>query len=77
MLWSTMLSKIGKMPMSIANHQHVHARLYNTDTGKYDIVFLDIKYDTHGNPYLVQDQKTHEDPIKTTTKRKRKQVTNT
>ena len=74
MLWSTMLSKIGRMPMSIANHQHVHARLYNPNTGKLDVVFLDIKYDAHGNPYLIQDPKNHEDPI--IHKRNRKQVTN-
>lgn len=35
----------------------MHALLRNPATGEYETVYLDIKFDAHGQPYLVRDEK--------------------
>lgn len=53
MLWSTLFNKIGKQPLSFTQHNHVYALLENPETHKPETVWLDIKYDEKGLPYLV------------------------
>lgn len=47
MLWSTLFNHIGKLPMRITNHQHIHAVI---DDKHYN---LTLKFDAKGSPYLV------------------------
>lgn len=67
MLWITLFNKLNKTALTIANKQHVHASLYNPATGRYELVFLTLKHDAHGRPYLVQDNQPHENPHKPAT----------
>ena len=53
MLWSTLFNKIGKQPLSFTQHNHVYALMENPETHKFEKVWLDIKYDEKGLPYLV------------------------
>ena len=57
MLWSTLWRKIGKQPLSFSQHNHVYAVLLNEYSGKYEKVYLNIKYDAKGHPYLVKAEK--------------------
>lgn len=50
MLWMTLWNKLGKQPMKITRHKHVHAIV---DGKHYD---MDLKFDTKGEPYLVPMQ---------------------
>lgn len=54
MLWSTLFNKIGKQPLSFTRHNHVYALIGNPETYKLEKVWLDIKYDAKGLPYLVR-----------------------
>ena len=62
MLWATLYNKLGRQPMKITQKQHVNAILQNPATKTLDTVFLELKFDTQGNPYFIQDTKPHEDP---------------
>lgn len=57
MLWSTLFNKIGKQQLRITQHNHVYALLENAKTHEYEKVRLALKYDNHGIPYLVKDDK--------------------
>lgn len=50
MLWQTLWNKLGKQPMRITRHKHVHAIV---DGRHYD---MDLKFDAKGEPYLVPMQ---------------------
>ena len=57
MLWSALWRKIGKQPLSFSQHNRVYDVLLNEYSGKYEKVYLDIKYDTKGHPYFVKAEK--------------------
>lgn len=57
MLWSTLWRKIGKQPLSFSQHNHVYAVLLNEYSGRYEKVYLNIKYDAKGHPYFVKAEK--------------------
>lgn len=54
MLWSTLFHKIGKQQLKFTQHNHVHALLENPKTHELEKVYLDLKYDSSGHPYLVK-----------------------
>ena len=54
MLWSTLYRKLGKQPMKTTQHYHVHALLANPKTHRMEKVYLDLKFDASGHPYLVE-----------------------
>lgn len=47
-LWSTLFRRIGKTPLRISQHQHVTAVIDG------EIIYLDLKYQADGKPYLVK-----------------------
>lgn len=50
MLWSTLFNKLGKQPLRITQHHHIHVIV----EGKhYD---MDLKFNAEGEPYLVPMQ---------------------
>lgn len=55
MLWSTLFTRIGKQPLHITQHHHVYALLNDPKTNKTRKVWLCLKYDNAGRPYLVED----------------------
>lgn len=57
MLWSTLFHKIGKQPMKWSNHNHVYAVLHNPKTHEMERMYLCLKYDASGRPYLIQDHR--------------------
>lgn len=56
MLWSTLFNRIGKQPLRFTQHNHVYALLENPETYKLEKIWLDIKYDAKGQPYLVKTE---------------------
>lgn len=56
MLWSTLFNKLGKQPLRITQHEHIHAII----EGKH--YRLDLKFDTSGKPYLVPMQEKPKKP---------------
>lgn len=60
MLWSTLFHKIGRQPLKYSQHNHVFAILENPKTHKTEKVYLCLKYDNQGHPYLVRDYERHE-----------------
>ena len=55
MLYSSLHNKIGKQAIRYTQHNHVYALLENPRTGKLEKVYLILKYDAKGQPYLVKD----------------------
>lgn len=55
MLWSTLFNHIGRQPMRITNHPHVYALINDPKTHDTHKVWLCLKYDKAGRPYLVED----------------------
>lgn len=55
MLWSTLFDKIGKQTIKYTRQNQVYALLENANTGQLEQVFLTIKYDAKGRPYLVRE----------------------
>ena len=55
MLWSTLFHKIGKQPIKDMQKHHVFAVLENPKTHRTEKVYLLLKSDAAGHPYLVQD----------------------
>lgn len=51
MKWITLFNKIGRLNLSITNNSDVYAVIGN------DKIFLTLKYDAKGRPYLVRDYK--------------------
>lgn len=62
MLWSTLFHRIGKQPLRITQHKHVYALLENPKTHLWERVYLELKYDNNGVPYLVRSSKTYDAP---------------
>lgn len=62
MLWASLFNRLGKLQTRITGHQHVHLITQDPDTGREVITFLQLKFDTQGNPYFVPDSQTHENP---------------
>lgn len=50
MKWKHLFDKLGKQPLRVTNHEHVHAKIDMNGT-VYDIP-LSLKFDTSGHPYL-------------------------
>lgn len=48
MLWDTLYNRIGKQPLSFTQHNHIRAVIDDKE------IFLDLKYDAKGRPYLVK-----------------------
>lgn len=59
MLWSTLFNRIGKQPLKTTQHNHVYAVLENPKTHITERVYLELKYDTSGKPYLVRANKNY------------------
>lgn len=55
MLWSTLFHKIGKQSIKDMQKYHVFAVLENPKTHRTEKVYLLLKIDAAGHPYLVQD----------------------
>ena len=55
MLCSTLFHKIGKQPIKDMQKHHVFAVLENPKTHRTEKVYLLLKSDAAGHPYLVQD----------------------
>jgi len=53
MLWSTLFERIGKQRLSFTQHNHVYALIENPETHKPEKVWLTIRYDVKGLPYLA------------------------
>lgn len=62
MLWSTLFHRIGKQPLRITQHKHVYALLDNPKTHQLEHVYLELKYDNSGAPYLVRSPKAYNVP---------------
>lgn len=60
MLWSTLFHKIGNQQMKFTQHNHVYALLTNSQTHRMEKVYLELKYDAYGHPYLIQSQKNNQ-----------------
>lgn len=56
MLWSTLFHKIGKQPLKVTQHSHVYALLCNPKTHEMEKVWLELKYDASGHPYLIKQR---------------------
>lgn len=56
MLWSTLFNRLGKQPLRITQHEHIHAII----EGKH--YRLDLKFDASGKPYLVPMQEKPKKP---------------
>lgn len=57
MLWITLFSKIGKLPIKQTQHSHVYAVIQDSRSNKYNKVYLCLKYDAFGRPYFVEETK--------------------
>lgn len=53
MLWTTLYNRIGRQPVKVTGHRHVYAVLENPKTHRKEQVFLDLRFDSSGNPVLV------------------------
>lgn len=56
MLWKTLFNRIGKQPLKFTQHNHVYALLENPATHRMEKVWLELKYDAYGHPYLIQSR---------------------
>lgn len=61
MLWVTLFNKIGKQQMRHMQKNHVYALLNNPKTHETEKVFLTLKYDASGHPYLVKEEKRRDE----------------
>lgn len=57
MRWSTLFNQLGHQPLRITQKKNVHAVLWNPKTHNYEKVFLMLRFDNYGQPYLVKDEK--------------------
>ena len=57
MRWSTLFTKIGKLPLKITQNHNIHAVLDNPAIGEWESIPLCLKYDAKGRPYLIKDPK--------------------
>ena len=60
MLWVTLFNKIGKQQMRYMQRNHVYALLNNPKTHETEKVYLALKYDTSGHPFLIKEEKRHD-----------------
>ncbi len=61
MLWVTLFNKIGKQQMRHMQKNHVYALLNNPKTHETEKVYLALKYDASGHPYLVKEEKKRDE----------------
>ena len=69
MRWSTMLQRAAtKANNSYMAQHHVYASLYNSQTGKWERIYLTLKTDKLGRPYFIEDEKAQASYVKNTEK---------
>lgn len=59
MLWETLKHRMDILPGKSLRDRHVYALLQNPNTHLMEKVYLDLKFDVKGQPYLVKSHDQH------------------
>ena len=58
MRWHTLAKQILAVDPKTAERNNVYAKIWDVRSGQYERVYLTLKHDAYGRPYLIMDART-------------------